>query len=87
MDKKIGIIGYGSMGKMIFSKFIESKIIPESNIFISNRTYEKIKDLKTIYPQLNICKDNIETAKNAGLLFICVKPSEIKTVLLEILKK
>jgi len=87
MDKKIGIIGCGSMGKMIFSKFIESKIVPESNIFISNRTYEKIKDLKTIYPQLNICKDNMEPAKNADLLFICVKPSEIKTVLLEIFEK
>jgi pyrroline-5-carboxylate reductase len=87
MDKKIGIIGYGSMGKMIFSKFIESKIIPESDIFVSNRTYEKIKDLQKIYPKLNICKNNIEAAGDADILFICVKPSEIKTVLSEIFEK
>jgi len=87
MNKKIGIIGYGSMGKMIFSKFIESKIIPESNIFLSNRTYKKIIDLNVIYPQLNICKNNMDNAEKADILFICVKPSEIKTVLLEILEK
>jgi pyrroline-5-carboxylate reductase len=87
MDKKIGIIGYGSMGKMIFSKFIESKTIPEPNMFISNRTYEKIIDLKTIYPLLNICKNNIDVAKNVDILFICVKPLEIKTVLLDIIEK
>jgi pyrroline-5-carboxylate reductase len=84
MNKKIGIIGYGSMGKMIFSKFIESKIIPESGLFLSNRTYEKIMDLNAVYPILNICKNNIDTAKNADILFICVKPLEIKTVLHEI---
>jgi pyrroline-5-carboxylate reductase len=84
MDKKIGIIGYGSMGKMIFSKFMESKIIPESGMFISNRTYEKIAGLKTDYPRLNIGKNNMDTAENADILFICVKPSEIKTVLSDI---
>jgi len=85
MEKKIGIIGYGSMGKMIFSKFIESKIIPEFNLFLSNRTYEKIIDLKTAFPQLNICKNNKDIAKNADILFICVKPLEIKSVLTEII--
>jgi len=87
MDKKIGIIGYGSMGKMIFSKFTEAKIVPESGIFISNRTYEKITGLKTDYPQLNIGKSNMDAAENADILFICVKPSEIKTVLSEIFDK
>jgi pyrroline-5-carboxylate reductase len=84
MDKKIGIIGYGSMGKMISSKFIESKIVPESSIFVSNRTYEKIMDLGNTYPQINICKNNIYTAKNVDIIFLCVKPFEMKSVLLDI---
>jgi len=87
MDKKIGIIGYGSMGRMILSKFIESKTVPESNIFISNRTYEKITGLKTIYPRLNISKNNIDVIKNTDILFICVTPLEIKAVLSEIIKE
>ena len=70
MDKKIGIIGYGSMGKMISSKFMESKIIPESNMYISNRTFEKIIGLKTICPLLNICKNNIDVAYPSKLAFL-----------------
>jgi pyrroline-5-carboxylate reductase len=85
MEKKIGIIGYGSMGKMILLKFIETRTVPESNIFLSNRTYEKIENLKNIYPQINICKNNKDVAKNADILFICVKPFEIKSVLVEII--
>jgi pyrroline-5-carboxylate reductase len=84
MDKKIGIIGYGSMGKMILEKFIETKTIDQSKIFVSNRTYEKMIYLNEKYPQINICKDNIFLAKNTDIVFICVKPLEIKTVLIEI---
>lgn len=84
MKKKTGIIGYGNMGKMILSKIVESKIIPESSIFLSNRTYEKIMELNTVYPELKVCKTNNEAAKNADMLFLCVKPLEIKTVLSDI---
>jgi pyrroline-5-carboxylate reductase len=87
MKQKIGIIGYGSMGKMILSKFTQSKIIDESDLFIANRTFEKIRDLKEIYPKINICKNNIDLVKNVDILFICVKPTEIKTVLTEIFRK
>ncbi|MDR1073733.1 MAG: NAD(P)-binding domain-containing protein [Treponema sp.] len=52
---KIGIIGYGSIGKMILEKFIEAKIVEQEKLFVSNRTYDKIMDLNEIYPRLNIC--------------------------------
>jgi pyrroline-5-carboxylate reductase len=85
VKQKIGIIGYGSMGKMLLTKFIQSKITDASDLFIANRTFEKIKALNEIYPEINICKNNIDLAKNADILFICVKPLEIKTVLTEII--
>jgi pyrroline-5-carboxylate reductase len=85
MEKKIGIIGCGSMGKMILSKFAGSQIVKECNLFVANRTYEKIINLNTTYHQINICKNNTDAAKNADILFICVKPLEIKTVLSEII--
>jgi pyrroline-5-carboxylate reductase len=40
MDKKIGIIGYGSMGKMISSQFIESKYYLNP-IFLSQTEHMK----------------------------------------------
>jgi pyrroline-5-carboxylate reductase len=82
-EQRIGIIGYGSMGKMLSSKFIQSKIINESSLYTANRTFEKINILSEIYPKLNICKNNVEVAKNVDILFICVKPLEIRTVLTE----
>jgi pyrroline-5-carboxylate reductase len=86
MERKIGIIGYGSMGKMISTKFIQSKAVNESSLFIANRTFEKIINLNKIYHKVNICKNNCDVAKNVDILFICVKPLEIKTVLTEIIK-
>jgi pyrroline-5-carboxylate reductase len=80
----IGIIGYGSMGKMIFEKFIETNTVEQANLFVSNRTYEKIENLDKIYPKVNICKNNVSLAKNADIIFICVKPLEIRNILSEI---
>jgi pyrroline-5-carboxylate reductase len=84
-DRKIGVIGYGSMGKMILEKFINSRIIEAENIFIANRTYDKIINLNRNFPQINISKENDYVAENVDILFICVKPLEIKTVLMEII--
>ena len=56
----VGIIGYGSMGKMILEKFAESGIIKYKELFVSNRHIEKIHHLTTLY---NVCKTNGELAK------------------------
>ena len=85
MEKKIAIIGCGSMGKMLLEKIINSKIIPEDNLFVANRTLEKIQVLKEKYKNMHICRTNKEAAENSDIIFICVRPSDIKTVLLEII--
>ncbi len=84
MKAKIAIIGYGSMGKMLLEKIIGAKIIPENHIYVSNRTIEKIKILKERY-NIHICDTNVEAAKNTDLIFLCIRPTDIKTVLEEIL--
>ena len=77
----VGIIGYGSMGKMILEKFAESGIIKYKELFISNRHIEKIHHLTTLY---NVCKTNGELAQKADIIFVCVRPADIKFVLEEI---
>ena len=42
---KTGIIGYGSMGKMLLWKFSESGINRE-DLFVSNRTIAKAEEAK-----------------------------------------
>jgi pyrroline-5-carboxylate reductase len=80
----IGIIGYGSMGKMLLEKFIETETIEQSKIFISERSYDKIKDLNKCYPQINTCTKNTSVAQNADILFVCIRPLDIKTILAEV---
>jgi len=40
LEMKIGIIGYGSMGKMIYEKISQSENLSQIGLFISNRTKE-----------------------------------------------
>lgn len=83
METKIAIIGYGSMGKMLLGKIISSKLIKEVNIYVSNRTFGKIEILKEKYT-VNISRTNAEAVENADVIFVCVRPADIKTVLEEI---
>lgn len=39
---KIGIIGYGSMGKMLLWKFSANSKIAREDLYIANRTREKV---------------------------------------------
>lgn len=78
---KIGIIGYGSMGKMILEKIAEAKCVKSEDLYIANRTYEKIAHLTDVF---NVCKTNTELATVSDIVFICVRPIDIKFILNEI---
>ena len=77
---KIGIIGYGSMGKMLLWKFSEKGKIEKSDLLVSNRTKDKLVEAKDIAEIL----DNRGVASNSDIVFLCVRPSDLKTVLEEI---
>ena len=76
---KIGIIGYGSMGKMLLWKFAESGITKD-NLLISNRTQQKLEEARDI---ATICS-NTEASRRSDILFICVRPTDFKEVLQEV---
>jgi len=80
----IGIIGYGSMGSMIAKGLLEKSIIPGNNLFISTRSIDKPQALGMKYAGLTISTDNKETAKNADIVFVCVKPVDTITVIRDI---
>ena len=74
----IGIIGYGSMGRMLTERFAEHE---QNKLFIANRTPEK---LASISQPVTVCRSNAELASCADIIFLCVRPVDIKTVLEEI---
>lgn len=78
---KIGIIGYGSTGKMLFEKFLENQCVSAENLLVANRTREKIVHLKD---RCTVCESNRELVTEADIVFLCVRPVDMKEVLLEI---
>ena len=83
MKLKIAIIGFGSMGQMLFEKILDSGLVPANNFFIANRTFSKIEMLSQKY-DVNLCKTNADAAKLADIIFLCIRPVDMKQVLLEI---
>ena len=77
---KIGIIGYGSMGKMLLWKFSESGLYGKDSLMVANRTVDKLEEVRDI---ATICS-NTEAASEADIVFVCVRPSDMKAVLAEI---
>ena len=81
IDKKIGIIGYGSMGKMLLLKLSESGKVKSDNLFIANRTISKIDEAPDRYV---ICSTNSELAISSDIIFICIRPVDLLPVVEEI---
>lgn len=76
----IGIIGFGSMGRMLYEKM--SRSVADGVLFyIANRTKEKVAHL---WEACNICDSNGQVAEQADVLFLCVRPVDMKDILVEI---
>ena len=78
---KVGVIGYGSMGKMILEKISANSNLVDGKLYVANRSYAKIAELKEEY---NVCQSNREIASQVDVLFVCVRPVDIKSVLEDI---
>ena len=81
IDMKVGIIGYGSMGSMIYQRLYDARLTEGLDLYVANRTFSKIKKLKG---ECTVCSTNTELASECGLVFICVRPADIPDVLAEI---
>lgn len=81
---KIGLIGTGSMGSLLLDAFIDLGAITPQQLFVSNRSSEKLLLLSERHQGLNVCPNNIETVTSCDILFICVKPLQFATLIQEI---
>lgn len=79
IEQSVGIIGLGSMGGMIARKLLERDLV--GALAVSNRTREKADALAARDPRVVALDDNREVASRSDLLFLCVKPAEMKGVL------
>lgn len=84
MNNNLGLIGLGNMGYMILNQFLKLNLITQEDVYVSNRSIEKINKTKEIYPNINAYKDNTEVAKKCNKIILCVEPINVPSVLLEI---
>jgi len=77
-----GFIGTGHLGSMLVKKFVEMGAIEAEEILASNRTPEKVErlaDALGIRPA-----SNRVVAELSDVIFICVRPLEVRDVLSEL---
>ncbi|MBP2046435.1 pyrroline-5-carboxylate reductase dimerization domain-containing protein [Methanobacterium aggregans] len=82
--KKIGFIGYGSMGSMIIRGILSSNVLKPGEMVISTRTKSKLKDLKKHYPEIKIADNNIDLTQKCHKIFLFVGTADVKGVMEEI---
>lgn len=78
---QIGFIGTGSMGSMLIRSFIKGNAISEDKTNIINRSPEKVRKLKEEFPRINIYTSHSQLVEDSDLVFLCIKPPDLKDVL------
>ncbi|MYL33403.1 late competence protein ComER [Pontibacillus yanchengensis] len=81
---KWGIIGTGNMGRILMEAWLDSGMIQQSDLYITNRSLKKAVALKDYYPEINVIHDPATLAQKVDVLFICVKPLDIYPLLTDI---
>jgi len=80
MDDNIAVIGAGVIGGAIVKSLLKSGY--KGKITATRRTTEKLKELESL--GASITSDNKKAAREANIIFVCVKPVDVANVLKEI---
>jgi pyrroline-5-carboxylate reductase len=83
VDKKIGFIGCGNMGKAILRWMVASKLVPAENITVYNRSAKSVEAISQEFGSRGANSAD-EVAKEADVLIVGVKPNMMANILGEI---
>ena len=83
LDKKIGFIGSGNMGRAMIGGIISSGLVPASHLIASAKTQGTLDTLSEQYG-IRTTLDNETVAVESDIIFLAVKPYLYETVIKEI---
>ena len=83
MNKKIGFIGCGNMGKAMLGSIVKSDNIILENIMVSTNSKTSAQSISLEFG-VKASTNNIEVAKNSDIIFLAVKPYFFKEVIEEV---
>jgi pyrroline-5-carboxylate reductase len=81
---KTGFIGFGNMGGTMLKALLRAGSISENKVIVFTRTREKLKELVTNYPELEVASNLSELGPKCERVFICTSTREVKPVLIEL---
>ena len=79
-----GFIGFGSMAKMLIHGLLEYSHVEQSNICVTRKDKSKLSEISETYQGITVYDSCIDIVKNSTIVFLCVKPIEIKDILIDI---
>lgn len=79
---KIAFIGAGNMATAMIKGILDNHFVNQEEIYVSDTDSDKLMQISAL--GINICKNNIDAAKNGDLVVLAVKPNCIKKVLTSI---
>lgn len=80
---KIGFIGAGNMGGAVLGGIISKGIAAAEDIYVTDKNREVLSKWEKDFG-VNTLTSNIEVAKSSDMLFLCVKPNILYSVIDEI---
>jgi len=81
--KTIGFIGGGNLAEALIKGLISSKIASPANIIVSDSAAARLVHIAGTY-EVKAFTKNFETARNADIIFLAVKPKDAANAVLEI---
>lgn len=81
--KKIGFIGGGKMGGALLGGIVSRNLIPVKDIVVSDVDAKRRKELEALY-NVRTTGDNLQAAKDSGIIILAIKPQNMAEILAEI---
>jgi pyrroline-5-carboxylate reductase len=79
MKSKIAILGGGNLGLSLATGLIKSNLYAPNDITVTRRRVELLEHISI--QGINVTADNAEAVKNARIVFLTVKPQQMREVL------
>lgn len=80
-NQKVVVIGCGVMAQCLVDGWLKNKIFQESKMILTDSYPAGLEALKKKYPACKVTSDNSDSVLESSIIFICVKPFMVESVL------
>lgn len=86
-EEKVAVIGCGVMAQCLVDGWLKNSIFKPENMILTDSYHPSLEALKKKYQNCSVSNDNVTAIKESAVVFICVKPFMVESVLKSIPKE